>query len=77
MSIFLHYWDDMPPLVQGGVQLIEMGKIGRSKGKNPTDAELLALVPFPTSCRDGYAFRQHVPAARRNRGLEMILQFDD
>ena len=38
---------------------------------------LLAPVPFPTSCRDGYAFRQHVEAARRNRGVEMIPQFDE
>jgi len=26
--------------------------------------------------RDGYAFRQHVATARRNRGLEMIPEFD-
>ena len=38
--------------------------------------ELLAPVPHPTSCRDGYAFRQHVAAARRNRKAEMIPQFD-
>ncbi|MDB5031600.1 fumarylacetoacetate hydrolase family protein [Mucilaginibacter sp.] len=38
--------------------------------------ELLAPVPSPASCRDGYAFRQHVAAARRNRGLEMIKEFD-
>ena len=31
---------------------------------------------FPTSCRDGYAFRQHVAAARRNRKVEMIPEFD-
>ncbi|MEW6051526.1 MAG: fumarylacetoacetate hydrolase family protein [Candidatus Zixiibacteriota bacterium] len=37
---------------------------------------LLAPVPHPTSCRDGYAFRQHVATARRNRGLEMIPEFD-
>src|SRR4051812_31897438 len=30
---------------------------------------LMAPVPHPTSCRDGYAFRQHVAAARRNRGV--------
>jgi len=34
-------------------------------------------VPRPTSMRDGYAFRQHVEAARRNRGLEMIPEFDE
>lgn len=38
---------------------------------------LLAPVPRPTSFRDGYAFRQHVFAARRNRGVEMIPEFDE
>ena len=37
---------------------------------------ILAPVPHPTSCRDGYAFRQHVATARRNRGVEMIPEFD-
>jgi fumarylacetoacetate (FAA) hydrolase len=37
---------------------------------------LEAPVPNPTSCRDGYAFRQHVAAARRNRGVPMIEEFD-
>lgn len=40
------------------------------------NARLLAPVPHPTSCRDAYAFRQHVATARRNRGLEMIPEFD-
>jgi len=40
------------------------------------DVTLLAPVPRPTSMRDGYAFRQHVEAARRNRGVEMIPEFD-
>lgn len=40
-------------------------------------AHLLAPVPRPTSMRDGYAFRQHVEAARRNRGVEMIPEFDE
>ncbi len=38
---------------------------------------LLAPLPHPPSVRDGYAFRQHVEAARRNRGLEMIPEFDE
>lgn len=38
---------------------------------------ILAPVPNPTSCRDGYAFRQHVAAARRNRKVEMIPEFDE
>jgi fumarylacetoacetate (FAA) hydrolase len=42
-----------------------------------SEVHLLAPVPHPTSMRDGYAFRQHVEAARRNRGVEMIPEFDD
>jgi fumarylacetoacetate (FAA) hydrolase len=41
------------------------------------DVELLAPIPNPPSMRDGYAFRQHVEAARRNRGVEMIAEFDN
>ncbi len=41
------------------------------------DAPLMAPVPRPTSMRDGYAFRQHVETARRNRGVEMIPEFDE
>jgi len=41
------------------------------------DVHLVSPVPRPTSMRDGYAFRQHVEAARRNRGLEMIPEFDE
>lgn len=37
---------------------------------------LMSPIPNPTSCRDGYAFRQHVEAARRNRGVPMIPEFD-
>ncbi len=37
---------------------------------------LMAPVPRPVSARDAYAFRQHVAAARRNRGAEMIPEFD-
>lgn len=37
---------------------------------------VLSPVRRPVSLRDGYAFRQHVEAARRNRGLEMIPEFD-
>lgn len=38
--------------------------------------KLLSPIPRPPSMRDGYAFRQHVETARRNRGLEMIPEFD-
>jgi len=41
------------------------------------DVELLAPIPRPVSMRDGYAFRQHVETARRNRGVPMIPEFDE
>lgn len=40
------------------------------------EVKLLAPLPRPPSMRDGYAFRQHVATARRNRGLSMIPEFD-
>jgi len=40
------------------------------------EKKILPPVPHPSSCRDGYAFRQHVAAARRNRKVEMIPEFD-
>ena len=44
-----------------------------SKLENPS---LLAPIPNPPTCRDAYAFRQHVATARRNRGVPMIEEFD-
>jgi len=41
------------------------------------DVVLRAPIPRPPSMRDGYAFRQHVATARKNRGLEMIPEFDE
>ena len=38
---------------------------------------LAAPLPRPLSIRDGYAFRQHVETARKNRGLPMIPEFDE
>ena len=49
----------------------------KSRSISWTEPTLLAPVPNPPSLRDGYAFRQHVATARRNRGLEMIPQFDE
>jgi fumarylacetoacetate (FAA) hydrolase len=53
--------------------------IREGKVENAIDYDsvrLLAPVPHPPSCRDAYAFRQHVATARRNRGVEMIPEFD-
>ncbi|MBC7589171.1 MAG: fumarylacetoacetate hydrolase family protein [Chitinophagaceae bacterium] len=76
MNMFLHYWDDMFPVAQTVDAAIKDGRINKANGIDLKDVQLLAPVPFPTSCRDGYAFRQHVAAARRNRKVDMIPEFD-
>lgn len=76
MGMFLNYWEDALPMAQGGMIMIEEGTISENKGIPYESVQILAPVPFPTSCRDGYAFRQHVAAARSNRKLEMISEFD-
>ena len=76
MSMFLTYWEDSLPMALGGEIMVKEGKISAKKGIKYEEVQLLAPVPFPTSCRDGYAFRQHVAAARRNRKTDMIPEFD-
>ncbi|WP_276479700.1 fumarylacetoacetate hydrolase family protein [Paraflavitalea pollutisoli] len=76
MSMFLNYWDDSFPLAKRYDTLIREGRTGVGIGIAVENVHLLAPVPFPTSCRDGYAFRQHVAAARRNRKVPMIPEFD-
>lgn len=77
MNMFLHYWADMFPIAKQVNEAIISGKINKDKGVQLSNVQLLAPVPFPTSCRDGYAFRQHVAAARRNRKVNMIDAFDE
>jgi fumarylacetoacetate (FAA) hydrolase len=76
MGMFLNYWEESFPVAQEGIIMIEEEKIARGKGIPVDSVQLLAPVPFPTSCRDAYAFRQHVAAARRNRKVDMIPEFD-
>ncbi|WP_276088793.1 fumarylacetoacetate hydrolase family protein [Pedobacter sp. JY14-1] len=75
--------DNMNAFLLGGEVLMERAKrvneqiiAGSLEAKEEVFYELLAPVPHPSSCRDGYAFRQHVAAARRNRKVEMIPEFD-
>lgn len=75
--------DHMNAFLEGGEPLMERAKkvnqdilTGALTPKEEVFYELLAPVPHPTSCRDGYAFRQHVAAARRNRKVDMIAEFD-
>ena len=76
MNMFLQYWDELFTTAQSVNSAIINGNISINKGININNIHLLAPIPFPTSCRDGYAFRQHVAAARRNRKVEMIAEFD-
>lgn len=71
----LNDWENLFPIAKAGVEKIEKGELNIS-GTPYADATILAPVPRPTSTRDGYAFRQHVAAARRNRKVEMIPEFD-
>jgi fumarylacetoacetate (FAA) hydrolase len=75
--------DNMNEFLWGGEELMERAqkvnsaiKSGKMEAKEELFYEVMAPVPHPTSCRDGYAFRQHVETARRNRGVEMIAAFD-
>src|SRR3954464_1366072 len=76
MSMFLNYWDDVLPLAQAVEQRIKDGSGRTAYGTPYSEATILAPVPHPSSCRDVYAFRQHVAAARRNRKVDMIPEFD-
>jgi fumarylacetoacetate (FAA) hydrolase len=75
--------DSMNEFLNGGEELMERAKnvdrkikLGEVEAKEEIFFEILAPVPHPTSCRDGYAFRQHVASARKNRRVEMIPEFD-
>ncbi len=75
MTMFLTYWEDIFPIAHSINRSLEEGN-RKFKGIPIEDAFILAPVPYPVSCRDAYAFRQHVAAARRNRKAEMIPEFD-
>ncbi len=77
MQMFLMMWDDVIGVALHANEQLKNGSYrGSAIGIPYENVHVLAPVPFPTSCRDGYAFRQHVMAARRNRRVEMIPEFD-
>jgi len=75
MTMFLNYWDDVFPIAHSINKKLVEGT-NRYRAIPLEEAELLAPVPSPISCRDAYAFRQHVATARRNRKVEMLAEFD-
>ena len=75
MTMFLNYWEDIFPIAHMINRSLNEGN-RKFTGISIEDVEILAPVPHPTSCRDAYAFREHVAAGRRNRELDMIPEFD-
>ncbi|MDR3679056.1 MAG: fumarylacetoacetate hydrolase family protein [Flavipsychrobacter sp.] len=76
MKALLDNWELNIGLMRTTEADIKNGKNTTAQGIPYNAAHILAPVPHPTSCRDGYAFRQHVAAARRNRKVDMIAEFD-
>jgi fumarylacetoacetate (FAA) hydrolase len=74
MKEFLENWERVIDKARVLDQQCKEGKYASDASFE--QADLLAPVPYPASCRDGYAFRQHVAAARRNRKVDMIAEFD-
>src|SRR5439155_16316969 len=77
MQQLLERWDDEYPRLLKEESAILSGEKSYHVSTPLHKAELLAPVPHPTSCRDAYAFRQHVAAARRNRNATMLPEFDE
>ncbi len=74
MRRFLRGGEEMMESARNVEAAIKEGKI--TSFVDNENLKLLAPITNPPSCRDGYAFRQHVATARRNRGVEMIPEFD-
>lgn len=73
MTALIQIWNRLPvDTLRGALRDGSLDSL-----KIPTkQVQILSPLPRPTSMRDGYAFRQHVEAARRNRGVPMIPEFD-
>lgn len=76
MMDFLWGEDETMVLAKAMDAKIKAGEKVKAQPAQLDKLTLMAPVPHPSSLRDGYAFRQHVETARKNRGLEMIPEFD-
>ena len=76
MNKLLENWESLYPRLQTISKKIESTTQLKRQGIPLNEVKWLAPVPHPPSLRDGYAFRQHVETARRNRGVEMTPVFD-
>lgn len=75
MMEMLEDWERLSAIAREAEANIKRGDLVIGS-RDFASVEVLAPLPRPTSCRDGYAFRQHVAAARRNRKVDMIPEFD-
>ena len=57
------------PEIEKVIKKAKSGDLPKNCFIEERDALLTSPIPEPISCRDGYAFRQHVESARRGRGL--------
>src|SRR5664279_2338523 len=76
MRALLAQWDENYRNLLRLSREIEHSANWKNRGLPLKEIECIAPVPHPPSLRDGYAFRQHVETARRNRGLDMTPVFD-
>ena len=56
---------------------IDEGNFQESSFEKISNINLASPIPIPNSLRDAYSFRQHVEISRKNRGMEMIPEFDN
>jgi fumarylacetoacetate (FAA) hydrolase len=78
---FVQHATKARPMADAALAAFDRGELPAKTDAGPMtlsagDVAFLAPIPRPPSMRDGYAFRQHVQTARKNRGLEMIPEFD-
>ena len=76
MVEFINHQSETLPWAKGMIEKARAGLVPKSALIPELDAILASPIPHPVSCRDGYAFRQHVESARKGRGLPMIPEFD-
>ena len=58
-------------------KILKSSPLKRVENFNEEDMKLLCPIDKVNSLRDAYSFRQHVETSRKNRGLEMIKEFDN
>jgi fumarylacetoacetate (FAA) hydrolase len=76
MQECIERWDEFYPELQKLSKELSSSAEIKKRGMPVEKASILAPIPKPNSLRDGYAFREHVETARKNRGLEMTPVFD-